>query len=232
VLTAVGIDNPTLYETIVDIRPIAAPGSNTSQNLPDAQKYFNDPSGTTGGYYINPQLNLMLDPQTSPSTSKTLPLVVLGTPAREQWDKITKSGTSILNTGIATIPGASKPTPYILGNHPDVTTYQCCPGDPSSRCDSFNLVEDEEIDVQIVCWAQAMSINPDADPKATLESCRSKWVTKRTPDDDLTFCALARIDSNECFEKDIDWNTAVNYCRSNQNNPCASYACPTRETQQ
>lgn len=233
VLKAIGIADPTLYETIVDIRPIAAPGSGTSQNLPDAQTYFNDMSEKTGGYYINPQLSLLVDPlPESNSHNHTLPLVVLGTPAREEWNNITKSGTSILSTGTATIPGASKPTPYILGNHPDVTTYQCCPGDPSSRCDSFDLVEDEGIDVQIACWAQAMSTNPDADPKATLESCKTKWVTKRTPDDDLTFCALARIDSNECFDKDIDWETAVNYCKTNNNNPCANYACPTGETQQ
>ena len=81
VLDAVGIDNPTLFETIVDIRPIAAPGSGTSQNLPDAQTYFNDPSGTTGGYYINPQLSLMVEPQLPNPHENTLSLVVLGTPA-------------------------------------------------------------------------------------------------------------------------------------------------------
>ena len=228
VLGAVGIDDPTLYETIVDIRPIAAPGSGTSQNLPDAQTYFNDPTGATGGYYIIPQLSLMVDPQSS-SAAQTLPLVVLGTPAREDWNKITGAGEDVLSTGTTTIPGASKPTPYILGNHPDVTTYQCCPGDPSSQCEnSFDLVADEEIDVQIACWARAMSDNPDSDPEKALADCKSKWVTNRSADDDLTFCALARMDSNECFDKDIDWATAIDYCKSHNNNPCASYACPTK----
>ena len=229
VLKAIGIDNPTLYETIVDIRPIAAPGSGTSQNLPDAQTYFNDTARKTGGYYINPQLALMVDPvPESNNYNHSLPLVVLGTPARDEWNNITDSGTDILGTGTATIPGASKPTPYIMGNHPDVTTYQCCPKDPSSQCGSFDLIADEEVDVQIACWAQAMSENPDADPQATLANCKNKWVTNRSPDDDLTFCALARIDSNECFGKDLDWATAINYCKSNDNNPCASYACPTK----
>ena len=226
-LGGVGIDNPTLYETIVDIRPIAAPGSGTSQNLPDAQTYFNDSTGSTGGYYINPQLSLMLDPQSSDSNDKTLPLVVLGTPARQEWNKIAGTGEDILNTGTATIPGASKPTPYILGNHPDVTTYQCCPNDPSSSCTgSQDLISKEEIDVQIACWAQGMSANPDSDPKQVLADCKDKWVSNRSADDDLTFCALARIDSNECFGKEIDWATAVNYCKNNNNNPCATYACP------
>ena len=163
-------------------------------------------------------------------SAQTLPLVVLGTPAREDWNKITGTGEDILSTGTATIPGARKPTPYILGNHPDVTTYQCCPGDPSSQCDnSSDLVADEEIDVQIACWAQAMSDEPDSDPGQVLADCRDKWVTNRSAADDLTFCALARMDSNECFDKGIDWATAVAYCRSHNNNPCATYQCPTKD---
>ncbi len=228
VLKAVGIEDPTLYETIVDIRPIAAPGSGTTENLPDAQKYFNDKTLTTGGYYINPQLSLTVDPNPESSTHKhTLPVVVLGTSAREEWNTITGTGEEVLKTGTATIPGASKPTPYILGNHPDLTTYQCCPGDTSSSCDSHDLLTDEEVDMQIACWTQAISANPDADPDTTLANCKEKWVTNRSPQDDLTFCAQARIDSNECFGKDIDFATAVNYCKSHDNKPCATYACPT-----
>ena len=228
VLKAVGIENPTLYETIVDIRPIAAPASGTTENLPDAQKYFNDKTQTTGDYYINPQLSLMVDPDPESSSHKhTLPLVVLGTPAREEWNTITGVGEEVLKTGTATIPGASKPTPYILGNHPDVTTFQCCPGDTSSSCDSHNLITDEEVDMQIACWTQAMSANPDADPDTTLANCKTKWVTDRSAQDDLTFCALARMDSQECFGKDIDFATAANYCKSHDNKPCATYACPT-----
>lgn len=228
VLSAVGIGNPTIYEAIVDIRPIAAPGSGTTENLPDAQKFFNDKTETTGGYYINPQLSLTVDPVPESNSYKhTLPLVVLGTPARDEWNTIVGSGDEVLTTGTATIPGASKPTPYILGNHPDLTTYQCCPGDTSSACDSHDLITDEEVDVQIACWTQVMSANPDADPDVALASCKDKWVTGRSAEDELTFCALARMDSNECFGKNIDFETAVNYCKSNNNDPCATFACPT-----
>ena len=48
------------------------------------------------------------------------------------------------------------------------------------------------------------------------------------PDDDLTFCALARMDSNECFGKNIDWDTAVDYCKIHNNDPCATYECPSK----
>ena len=228
ILKEIGIENPALHETIVDIRPIAAPGSGTTGNLPDAQKYFNDETHTTGGYYINPQLSLNVDPDPDSTSYKhTLPLIILGTPAREEWNAITGSGDEVLTTGVATIPGASKPTPYILGNHPDLTTYQCCPGDTSSGCDSHNLIVDEEVDVQIACWTQAMSENPDADPDTTLQSCKEKWVTNRSPEDDLTFCALARMDSNECFGHHIEFTAAESYCKDHDNDPCATFACPT-----
>ena len=86
---------------------------------------------------------------------------------------------------------------------------------------------DEEVDVQIACWTQAISADPDMDPDEALANCKEKWVTNRSPQDELTFCALARMDSNECFGKNIDFETAANYCKSHDNNPCATYACPT-----
>ena len=75
-----------------------------------------------------------------------------------------------------------------------------------------------------------MSENADGDPEKVLADCKEKWVTNRSTDDDLTFCALARIDSNECFDNEIDWATAVDYCKSHNNKPCATYACPTKDS--
>ncbi len=227
-MTTVGIENPVLFETIVDVRPIAAPGSGTSANLPDAQTYFNDPLRKSGGYYITPQLGTMLNPPSNTNNQRTLPLVVLGGPARYEWHKITNLSDAVLTTGVERLGTESgKETPFILGNHPDVTTYQCCPGDTSSECTSDHLIEMEEIDFQVACWAQSMSDSPDQDPSEALEHCKESWVTDRSADDDLKFCAQARIDSNECFGKDIDWQTAINYCKANDNNACATYTCPS-----
>ena len=227
-LERIGAPNPTLFETIVDVRPIAAPGSGASQYLPNAQTYFNDPTGKTGGYYIEPQLNLMLDPAWNLGNERTLPLMILGGPAREQWKVMTGLDNEILDTGITTLPGASKPTPYILSNHPDVTTYQCCPHDTGNpKCKEFDLIKDEEIDVQAICWAMSMYDDPSQDPKDALAQCKDRWVDNRSASDNLRFCALARMDSNECFEQGLTWDEALNYCEKNNNEPCASYACPT-----
>ena len=229
VLTVAGIGNPTLFEAIVDIRPIAAPGSGTSQYLPDAQTYFNDKTGSTGGYYITPQLNLMLDPPANADNAQTLPVVVLGGPARAEWKAITGLDDSVLDTGTVQLPSAVKKTPYILGNHPDVTTYQCCSGDSSSKCANDNhLIEFEEIDLQVACWVSSISNNPNLDPSQALASCKEEWVTARTPENDEIFCALARTDSNECFGKNLSWEAAIEYCNQHGNNPCATPTCPTQ----
>lgn len=212
-----------LYETIVDIRPIAAPGSGASDYLPDAQEYFN----SQGNYYITPQLETMLDPPSNKSSSRTLPLVILGTPARTEWGKITGGSTKVLHTDIATGFG-SKEVPFILGNHPDVTTYQCCPNDPSASCVGSNdLIYDEQIDVQIACWTKSMSEQPDQDPGDALHQCYEDWVGNPSAENQLSFCIAARMDSNECFDSGITIAEATSYCKSNNNDPCAQYQCPT-----
>lgn len=220
-MTTIGIENPVLFETIVDVRPIAAPGSGTSMNFPDAQTYFHDPLRKTGGYYVTPQLDTMLNPPANVANKRSLPLVVLGGPARGEWQKITGLSDDVLSTGAVKLyPGASKETPYILGNHPDVTTYQCCLGDTDSKCNSDNLIEMEETDLQVTCWAQSMSATPTQNPTQALADCKQKWVADRSADNNLKFCAQARIDSNECFGQDINWEMAIKYCQGHDQAVC------------
>ena len=230
VLTGAGVAEPTLFEVIVDVRPIAAPASNTSQNLPDSQKYFNDPSGKTGGYYITPQLKLMLDPPSNKSHTNTLPLVVLGGPAREAWKAITKiPSDDVLTTGRYQLADSGKSTSYILGNHPTVTTYQCCENSKKEQCDSFNLLKDEGIDYQVNCWANSMAANPEQDPKDALKACHTQWVSKVSPADALILCTSATMDNNSCFGNSYTQPQAQAICQSNHNNACPSTgaSCPS-----
>jgi len=137
VLAGVGITDPALYNTIVDARPIAAPGSGQADYLPDVTTYFN----ATGNYYDTPMLTLLTDPPTNTNANNTLPVIILGTPAREAWAKIVnKSSVGILDVGTNTLPGATKTTKWVASNHPDVTPYQCCPNDPNPNCTSKNTV--------------------------------------------------------------------------------------------
>jgi len=151
--------------------------------------------------------------------------------ARAQWSTMTGVRNAALNSGITKVSGSTLEVPFILGNHPDLTTYQCCPNDPSAECQASNdLIEYEQVDVQIACWLELLASGSETDPGQALAKCKSLWVTNRSPEDDLTFCTLARMDSNECFGKNIDLQTAEPYCRNNNNNPCASPQCPVSES--
>ncbi len=231
VLRGAGVDQPGLFEVIVDVRPIAAPASGTSQYLPNATTYFNDPTGTTGGYYISPQLGLMLDPPSNTNTLYTLPLVVLGYPARETWCDIIKKSEKdcdVLATGRITLAGSNKSTPYILGNHPTVSTYQCCPGSTDSKCSSFNLIQDEQIDYQVTCWANAMSEDPSQDPASVLNTCKKEWVTQPSLANQTTLCISAAMDNNACYGDGITQKQAAAYCAAHANQACpaTSSGCP------
>ncbi len=234
VLEGAGVSQPTLYEVIVDVRPIAAPASGTSQYLPDATTYFNDPTGQTGGYYISPQLELMLDPPSNTNTNNTLPLVVLGSPAREAWCEIIgQSGAAcdVLATGRVTLAGSQKSTPYILGNHPTVSTYQCCPGSSDKECTSYDLIEDEQIDYQVTCWVNAMSADPSQDPASVLAACNTQWVSAPSEGNQATLCTSAAMDNNACYGDGITESQAANYCAAHNNQACpaTSSGCPVLE---
>ena len=124
VMQAVGIANPVLYQTTVDSRPIAAPGAARRTTCPTPRPYFNDPNNN---YYLTPMILLLTQPPTAWGNPVTRPVTVLGTPARTAWGKIVGQNVNVLSVGSTTLPGSVLPTPWVAGNHPDVTSYQCCP---------------------------------------------------------------------------------------------------------
>ncbi|MFV1874066.1 MAG: hypothetical protein ACMZ64_12160 [Oleiphilus sp.] len=233
VLEDVGISNPALYNTIVDARPIAAPGSGQADLLPNVTSYFN----SSGNYYDTPMINLLTDPPQNSQASTTLPVIVLGTPAREAWGKIIGQATvDILDVGTHKLPGASKATNWVASNHPDVTPYQCCPNDPNPNCtskeygNSYNLIPDEKIDLQASCIIQALSLNPSADPETVKAQCKLDWDTSPSTSNLQTICVQAKLDYNfsstgQCKSK----TDALAFCQYYQNNACPTgvYTCET-----
>jgi hypothetical protein len=139
----------------------------------------------------------------------------------------------ILDVGTTTLPGASKPTSWVASIHPDVTTYQCCPGDPSPECCddsdcSYDLVPDEEIDLQAACIVQGLSLDPDADPQAIKSRCANLWSTDPPPANQATICVRAKLDydytaSGQCQSE----SDAQAFCAAYGNNACPEgvYTC-------
>lgn len=225
VLQAVGIQNPVLYETIVDGRPIAAAGSNLKMPLPDITTYFNSP----GNNYVTPMISLLTQ---SATPGYTLPVTVLGAPAGVDWAKVigvpsVKPG----DVGTTNVISAGKKTAWVAGNHPNVTSYQCCPGDPSKDCQAHDgypvadqLIPDEKTDLMVACIEQGLATNPAADPNKVKAQCAASWNSPVIPPaNQATLCVRARLD--------YSWNgignckttaEATDFCNRHANNACAT----------
>ena len=233
VLSSAGISDPYLYDTIVDSRPIAAPGSGQSAFLPDIQAYFNNEN--TGAYYVVPMINLLNDPPTNNSAGYTLPVMVLGSDARDAWAEITgqPKEETLPYVGSVVLPGSTKVTPWVATNHPDVTTYQCCPGDPSPSCSSggyqsFDLVADEQIDMQAICTAQMLSDHSTMLADDALAECKKKWVTNPSEQNLRTLCINAKLDYNyPSTGRCESMADAESFCAIYNNDPCPQgiYTC-------
>ncbi len=235
VMTRVGIWNNYLYETTVDSRPIAAPGSGQSNYLPSSSTYFN--AQGTNHYYVTPMIALLDDPPSNTSASFTRPITVLGTPARTTWAGIIgKPTVNVLDVGQFTLPGATKNSSWVAGNHPDVTTYQCCPGDPNSNCGcstpgNCELVQDEQIDFQVLCITKLLSENPSARPMDIKALCFQMWgrpLASLSPPDKHSICEQAKLDydytANGACKSEAD---ADAFCTAYNDNPCPPnvYTC-------
>lgn len=240
-----GALNSNLYSTIVDSRPIGAPGSGQTSTLPNATTYFNSPSGP-GGYYLNPMLQLLSDTPNNTNPDHTAPIVALGTPARETWGKIinyqgTGATPPVPSVGTFAFPGASKKTAWIATNHPDVTTYNCCAQDsycgpiapPAQWCGGSNglgqypsnmLYQCEQLDLTVSCWEVAMGQNHSQDPQVVWNSCYNQWFSPNS-NNAHQICINAKLDNNNPQARCSNYKAADNYCYAHSDNPCATLDC-------
>lgn len=221
VLKSVGIENPALYETIVDAHPIAAPGSGQSGYIPNTTQYF----AGKDGFDID-MLNAVTVPPSAAGGTTTVPVMVSGSPARDVWAKlIGQDEVKVGEVGNSTLPGATKSTPWIGANHPTVTTYQCCPGDDTCHSerygDSDDLIEDEVLDLVTACTLQEMVTAPGTTIEAAQKKCQGVWSTSGPEPFQQAICVRARLDYN--YKSDGHCNcqeAAEAFCAANANNAC------------
>lgn len=137
ILDCVGSDKPQLYHAIVDVNPIAAPGSGESEYLNDyfpislTSMFFDDEGH--GRTYVRSMIDLMLNPPANAANPYTLPLLVCGSPLydpqapgwfrtryKEQLptDKYGTPTANVLQVGFINVtPSSTKKTPYMIANH-------------------------------------------------------------------------------------------------------------------
>jgi hypothetical protein len=239
VLQTVGVSDPVLYETIVDVHPIAAPGSGQSGCIAKSTPYF---YSQTQPNYDQSLLNLVVAPT---GRSTAVPLQVAGSDALAVWGSIIGGKPTPGSVGTFTAPGQPS-IPWVATNHPDVTSYQRCPGDakkPSSpkdtkagatSCSSATggstgytddqLVADELMDLQAACVLKALAANPATTPEAALAQCKTVWCTENNGTcQTQAVCIQARMDYDFTSVGNCKCpQAAAAFCSANANNACPS----------
>lgn len=246
VLRRVGIKDPPLYETIVDIHPIAAPGSGQSACIAKTSSYFY--STTKPSYDSAMTLDLVLDPPFRHEAT-AVPLQVAGSDALTTWAQMIDRA-SVKPGEVGTFPRPGKPSvPWVATNHPDVTTYQHCKGDPGkgevkSTGPSANvctvpgptpvyvddaLVQDELMDLQAACVLKTLAEHPATIPEKALDDCKKIWcVEKDGKCKRRDVCIQARMDYDPYYgPKETTGNCACEkaaeaFCDKYDNNACPS----------
>ena len=159
VLNDVSQSEVTLYETILDIVPIAAP-ANAGSQLKDTYTYFQQ--------YVLGMLPLLITDE-----SKALPMVAYGGPVRRwvaNYFKLQYFGVNSVDSisiGELTVP--------ILGaNHPSYIWYAKDDG----REKAFTVMEQ---DLVSACWQAKMGNNPSLEASSVLEECQKYWKNPPRP---------------------------------------------------
>ena len=232
VMGAAGAANPYLFETIVDARPLAAPGSGEDARLPDPSVWFNS---DTGAVYLTPMLQLLSSPA-GDAGSNTRPIAIFGSSPRATWGKIVgqEKPVQVLDVGQIKLGGQARTTPWIATNHPDVTSYNCCPQDAAPHCidnrskpptKSNNLIGSEQGDFVAACWLLTMAgPNPPA-PETAKQQCQARWINPPSPADKQSLCVQAKLDNNNRAARCKTYEDAWNYCSANDGNACATLDC-------
>jgi hypothetical protein len=228
VLNGAGVREVLPLQAIVDARPIAAPGAGEDALMPDPAVWFNSAAGAP---YLTPMIELRTTPA-GKSAVTMLPVAVFGASPRAAWGSIVGAPKlAVLDVGESRIGNDKRKTPWIVTNHPDVTTYNCCPGDPSAQCrpsgsySNQNLIASEQTDFVAACWIRTMTgARPPSAAKAK-QQCEARWVSKPSAADRQTLCVQAKLDNNNREARCDNFEEAWNYCAANAANACASFDC-------
>ena len=224
-LTCVGVKSPSLYHSIVDVNPIAAPGSGESEYQNDyftvsltSQFYDDDSRKLT---YVRAMLAQALNPASNADNPYTLPLLVCGSPLYDPqaaaWFRVRykdqlpvdQNGTptvDVLQVGTVRLdPTSAKLTPYMVANHmiaAGVTGR--CTKQPSKIPD---IRKYEAQDLVAATFLSLYHDRPDIDPAEAKRIACQRWFgaddgagapKPASAADKLTICALAQMDL--CFD--------------------------------
>ncbi len=222
-LVASGIpkEDVCFFKTIVDINPIAAPGSGESEYPNDyfpvmmASGFFDGPPDRD---YLRSMLELYLTPPGWPQERKyTLPLLICGSPLYDPqapaWFRVSYTDilprdqddipqVNVLQTGTFRVrPDSKRETPYMICNHmiaAGVTGR--CTDHPETIPD---IRQYEAQDLVAATFLKLYADDPDLTPQEAKKQACERWYGNeegtgapipKAEDDRRTICALAQMD--------------------------------------
>ena len=227
-LNCVDIEQPQLYHAIVDVNPIAAPGSGESEYPNDffpinlTSLFFdNDRRGLT---YVRSMLDLMLNPPANVANPYTLPLLVCGSPEYDPqapgWfrtrykdqlpaDAHGSPRADVLQAGFIKLnPSSPKKTPYMIANHMIAAGVMGrCTDDPAKKIPNIQMYEAQDLVAATFLSQYALPGQQGIDPAEAKKAACQRWfgaadggVAPNPPDpkDRLTICTLGQWDL--CFD--------------------------------
>lgn len=196
-LTCAGIDEPSRYHAIIDVNPIAAPGSGESEYQNDyfpinlTSMFFDSDDHRSS--YVRSMLELMLDPPANAGNPSTLPLLVCGSPLYDPqaagWfrtrfkDQLPKDQNGsptvdVLQAGFVRLhPGSAKKTPYMIANHMIAAGVTgTCTATPGVIPD-IRAYEAQDLTAAsfLGLCAQAAERGVEVDPKQARDAACQRW---------------------------------------------------------
>jgi hypothetical protein len=208
------------YKTIVDVNPIAAPGSGESEYPNDympimmASGFFDGPPERD---YIRSMLELYLSPPSWPKENKyTLPLLICGSPLYDPqapgWFRVAYKHflpaenqipqVKVLQAGKFRVrPDSARETPYLICNH------MIAAGVTGKCTDNPAVIPDirqyEAQDLVAATFLKLYTENPNIDPEVAKAQACEQWYGNRfgigaplpkQKEDQRTLCAMAQMD--------------------------------------
>lgn len=174
-LNSVPANEVTLYESILDVAPIAAPAS-AGSTLSDTYSYFEP--------YVVDMLPLLLD--IDEGRSHALPIVAYGGPVRS-WVKehfdLSDFGVNSFDTVQIT---EQVQAPILGANHPSYIWY----AKQNGRDAALKVMQQ---DLVSACWQAKMGAEPSSAGATTLSNCNSYWTERP-----MTVCINMEI---QAFDK-------------------------------
>ncbi|BFM15625.1 hypothetical protein R50073_18080 [Maricurvus nonylphenolicus] len=157
VLNGVAQPEASLFETILDIAPIAAPASEGS-SLDGTYTYFEP--------YVLDMLKVLT--KSGELGNDALPIVAYGSPVRT-WLSDHYNLTNFGVNSVAEIelePGVF--APVVGANHPSYIWYSI----QTSRAHAFDVMEQDLISA---CWQHAIGDDVTIDPVVQMSNCTTQW---------------------------------------------------------